>query len=170
MSIEKEGYCLPRCVFLVFSVNKLIQGHGIHERVAPFLFPCRALTAVQLLLRGIETRASTNAVPCISDPSLPQIPEGKRFFIASNLHNNEQLLPHFTLQLLSLLQQLPKGSTYVSIYESGSTDRTGVHTCSHDCWLFFGVTRSSAQADFFDNRVRSTPPDTTAILHLQGLT
>ena len=86
----------------------------------------RAALAIQQVLLAIAARASANAVQCINDPSLPQIPEGKRYFIASNLHNNEKLLPHFTLQLLGLLQQLPKGSTYVSIYESGSTDRTGV--------------------------------------------
>lgn len=46
-------------------------------------------------------------------------------FLASNLHNNEDLLPHYILQLLQLIVSLPVGSSYVSIYESGSTDQTG---------------------------------------------
>lgn len=104
--------------FFLFILIKIVAQDTVPIR--------RASSAVQQLLLAVEGRANASAVQCINDPSLPQIPEGKRFFIASNLHNNEKLLPHFTLQLLSLLQQLPKGSAYVSIYESGSTDRTGV--------------------------------------------
>jgi alpha-1,3-mannosyltransferase len=50
--------------------------------------------------------------------------------LASNLHQNEALLPHYILQLLELLVGIPQGSAHVSIYESGSTDKTGgvMHT------------------------------------------
>jgi alpha-1,3-mannosyltransferase len=45
------------------------------------------------------------------------------YFIAANLKNNEELLPHFTQQLLTVASLL-HGSVFVSIYESGSTDDT----------------------------------------------
>ena len=51
---------------------------------------------------------------------------GSKIFLAANMHNNEDLLPHFTLQMLDLLSSRPSGSAFLSIYESGSTDRTGV--------------------------------------------
>ena len=62
---------------------------------------------------------------CIEDPTLPDSINGQRVLLASNLHNNEELLPHFILQLLQFIVSLPAGSSYVSIYESGSTDQTG---------------------------------------------
>lgn len=77
------------------------------------------------MLHEIEQAASRNAVPCAADATLPPAPAGARLFIASNLHDNEPLLPHYTLQLLQLLVALPPNSAYVSLYESGSADRTG---------------------------------------------
>lgn len=65
---------------------------------------------------------------CIEDATLPDSVDGQRILLASNLHNNEELLPHYILQLLQLIVNLPAGSSYVSIYESGSTDQTGVRT------------------------------------------
>lgn len=127
------------CVQTVYSIHQ----EDVRHNFVPIR---RASLAVQQLLLAIEARTIANAVQCIKDPSLPQIPEGKRFFIASNLHNNEKLLPHFTLQLLSLLQQLPKGSTYVSIYESGSTDRTGVFSRFWRHHRLFGKLHSSTSA------------------------
>ena len=53
---------------------------------------------------------------------------GNKILLAANMHNNEDLLPHFTLQMLDLLSRLPLGSAFLSIYESGSTDSTGVQT------------------------------------------
>ena len=52
------------------------------------------------------------------------VSQGK-VLLAANMHNNEDLLPHFTLQLLQLLIALPRGSAFVSIYESDSKDNTG---------------------------------------------
>ena len=51
-----------------------------------------------------------------------------KVLLAANMHNNEDLLPHFTLQMLDLLSKLPLGSAFLSIYESGSTDSTGVQS------------------------------------------
>ena len=52
----------------------------------------------------------------------------KKVLLAANMHNNEDLLPHFTLQMLDLLSRLPLGNAFLSIYESGSTDSTGVQS------------------------------------------
>lgn len=92
----------------------------------------RAWAAAQQLLLGIEQHAARDkgGVPCWEDPTLPPLPAGQRFFMASNLHNNEALLPHYTKQLLLLLAAAPRGSCYVSIYESGSSDRTGARRAS----------------------------------------
>lgn len=51
--------------------------------------------------------------------------DGSKILLAANMHNNEDLLPHFTLQMLDLLSRRPTGSAFLSIYESGSTDSTG---------------------------------------------
>ena len=45
--------------------------------------------------------------------------------LAVNLRNNAALMPHYTLQLMALLVARPVGQTFLSIYESGSTDGTG---------------------------------------------
>ena len=45
--------------------------------------------------------------------------------LAANVHNNEELLPHFILQLSHLLSVLPHGTAFLSVYESGSSDASG---------------------------------------------
>ena len=71
--------------------------------------------------------------PCAWDPSMPlDLHNNKKVLLAANMHNNEDLLPHFTLQMLHLLASLPLGSAFLSVYESGSTDSTG--TDDHACW------------------------------------
>ena len=45
--------------------------------------------------------------------------------MAANMHNNEEVLPHFILQLIHLFAVLPPETAFLSIYESGSTDSTG---------------------------------------------
>lgn len=69
-------------------------------------------------------------VSCTMDSTLlsETSDSGNKILLAANMHNNEDLLPHFTLQMLDLLSRLPLGSAFLSIYESGSTDSTGVQT------------------------------------------
>lgn len=55
--------------------------------------------------------------PGVADPS-------QRVMVALNLHNNEDVMPHMVRQLLHLVAQLGPQRAFVSIYESGSTDRT----------------------------------------------
>ena len=86
---------------------------------------CRSIQAVHTLIAGIRSRRIEPYIDCVTDPTLPESLGGQRIFLASNLHNNEDLLPHYILQLLQLIVRLPVGSSYVSIYESGSTDETG---------------------------------------------
>ena len=69
--------------------------------------------------------AGTPAVPCLLDQTLPTPPKDKKIFIASNLHNNAALMPHYITQLLLSVVSLTPGDTFVSLYESGSTDATG---------------------------------------------
>ena len=47
------------------------------------------------------------------------------FFIAANLYNNADLMPHFITQLLHLIIVLPPHTVYLSVYESNSVDDTG---------------------------------------------
>lgn len=72
-------------------------------------------------------------VSCKMDSTLllDMADSGNKILLAANMHNNEDLLPHFTLQMLDLLSKLPLGRAFLSIYESGSTDSTGVRrrTC-----------------------------------------
>ncbi|KAJ1826564.1 hypothetical protein LPJ56_002114, partial [Coemansia sp. RSA 2599] len=45
-------------------------------------------------------------------------------FVAVNLHNSEHILPNMAAQLLALADVLGHRQVFLSIYESGSTDRT----------------------------------------------
>ena len=54
----------------------------------------------------------------------------ERYLVAANMHNNEEVLPHFILQLIHLFAVLPPETAFLSIYESGSTDSTGEVTPS----------------------------------------
>ena len=69
------------------------------------------------------------AVDCSLDPHLFTdsfgVDHNHRVLIAANMHNNEELLPHYIAQLVHVLSLLPYGSAFLSIYESGSTDGTG---------------------------------------------
>ena len=49
--------------------------------------------------------------------------------MAANMHNNEEVLPHFILQLIHLFAVLPPETAFLSIYESGSKDSTGGLSC-----------------------------------------
>lgn len=67
-------------------------------------------------------------VACPWDPSLEaDLPllKGRKYLIAANFRNNEELLPHVIVQIWHLLAILPQGSTFLSIYESDSSDSTG---------------------------------------------
>jgi hypothetical protein len=67
-------------------------------------------------------------VSCPWDPTLEaDLPllKGRRYLIAANFRNNEELLPHVIVQIWHLLAILPQGSTFLSIYESDSSDSTG---------------------------------------------
>lgn len=63
---------------------------------------------------------------CPHDPSLPtDAYSGKKIFIASNLHENEPLMPHYVYMLvLTILNFESFEDVYLSIYESGSVDKT----------------------------------------------
>ena len=99
---------------------------------APDSDPWHNSNGLQLLTRKVSAvllafSSAKPVVPCTWDQTLPigtAVTQG-RVLLAANMHNNEDLLPHFTLQLLQLLFVLPRGSAFVSIYESDSKDNTG---------------------------------------------
>ncbi|TXT04902.1 hypothetical protein VHUM_03985 [Vanrija humicola] len=47
-----------------------------------------------------------------------------KYFIAANLYNNEDLVPHWSDQVIKLAEHLGPSNTFVSIYESNSKDKT----------------------------------------------
>lgn len=49
---------------------------------------------------------------------------GQRYFIAANLFENEAILPHWSQELLRLIEVLGRGNVFVSIFENGSRDAT----------------------------------------------
>ncbi len=49
----------------------------------------------------------------------------EKYYIASNLYNNELILPGWIYQMKKLIKYLGKDNVYLSIYENGdSTDNT----------------------------------------------
>ncbi len=57
--------------------------------------------------------------------ALAQIPSNTRYMFVANLKDNAAVMPHFAHQLLVAAQLLP-GSSFISLYESGSTDNTNL--------------------------------------------
>lgn len=90
-------------------------------------------TKLQALVSKIST-ATPPDVTCSWDSTLHTSSHlgtdgSQKYLIAADMHNNEELLPHFTTQLLHFLALMPTRSVFLSLYESGSTDSTGVvHT------------------------------------------
>ena len=81
-----------------------------------------------LLLNGVldDIFFADQVADCPSDPSLPSdVYKGKKIYIASNLHENEPLMPHFVYMLITTILNFESfEDLFVSIYESGSEDRT----------------------------------------------
>ncbi|RKP20245.1 hypothetical protein ROZALSC1DRAFT_5427, partial [Rozella allomycis CSF55] len=48
----------------------------------------------------------------------------KKYFIAANLHNNQEVLPKWCSTLLKFSNYVGNQNVHVSIYESGSNDKT----------------------------------------------
>ena len=71
----------------------------------------RSLHAVQTVITSIDSRRVKPVVDCIVDSTLPVSINGQRVFLASNLHNNEELLSPLTScsssSSLSAFQQAP---------------------------------------------------------------
>lgn len=64
--------------------------------------------------------------PTLHGNSLLGLEGTQKYLLAADMNNNEALLPHFMSQLLHFLSVMPQGSVFVSLYESGSTDSTGI--------------------------------------------
>ena len=90
--------------------------------------------AVVYLLTAIQQCDFQQAeVACVLD-SLPAAAPAQRVFIAADVINSAHLMPHFITQLLLTTVTLNAQTTFLSIYESGSTDATGAvlrQSCMH---------------------------------------
>ncbi|KAL3158330.1 hypothetical protein ABBQ38_010571 [Trebouxia sp. C0009 RCD-2024] len=97
--------------------------------------------ALQSAFRVAVLSTAKPIVRCKTDSTLPLLmsDDGSKILVAANMHNNEDLLPHFTLQMLELLLSHPSGSAFLSIYESGSTDSTGVLMPAELGWRCFKI-------------------------------
>ena len=81
--------------------------------------------AVVYLLTAIQRCGPQQAeVPCVLD-SLPAAASAQRVLIAADVIDSAHLMPHFLTQLLLTAVTLDSHATFISIYESGSTDATG---------------------------------------------
>lgn len=109
------------------SVVRLLSALG--ESRAAVLGTCVKVCDCHESLRFVLGRTAAQtllASTMLQDTTLPSsVPYG-RLLVASNLKDNSLLLPQYILQLLITVGgALPEASTFVSVYESGSTDSTG---------------------------------------------
>lgn len=82
---------------------------------------CAYLLLICFTLNEIRLALSPKA---FADPDNFGGSSDQRIFIASNLHNNEEVLPFYSMALQQLVKRLGKDNTFVSIYESHSKDKT----------------------------------------------
>ena len=85
------------------------------------------LAETRALLADLAT--ASEVVECSWDASLSLdglYASKERVLLAANMRDNEELMPHFLLQTLHTLALLPQDQAFLSIYESGSGDSTGM--------------------------------------------
>ncbi|KAJ3089875.1 capsular associated protein [Quaeritorhiza haematococci] len=75
------------------------------------------LSTQNKLCAGAQSRESIERYKYLA--SLPD-----KYFIAANFHNNEAVLPDFIAQLLQLVEFFGPDRLFVSVFESGSKDKT----------------------------------------------
>lgn len=73
---------------------------------------------------GSDLDDMTSLIKISSTPASSPQQQSMKVFIASNLYNNEEILPAYTSSLKKLIHHLGPDNVYVSIYESHSTDHT----------------------------------------------
>eukprot|EP00877_Chromochloris_zofingiensis_P010922 jgi/Chrzof1/6083/Cz17g09030.t1 len=86
--------------------------HGLGKPI-----PCRLDDSLVFEIRQLESNRTTAA----NDQSQHATPS---YFFAANLYNNDEVIPHFIFSLIQTLLRLPNNRTFVSVYESGSSDDT----------------------------------------------
>ena len=88
-------------------------------------------------LGGIERDA--HVLECDKDSGVldVELPVDGMVLLSANLHNSEEIMPNFILQLLRAVGRVPQGGMGVSIYESGSTDQTWIWLDALRCLLDF---------------------------------
>ena len=98
-----------------------------------------------LQVKGIlaDLSVAQPVIDCAWDPTLHTTfgAADQKYLLAADIHNNEELLPHYIIQLVHLLTVMPHGSTFLSVYESGSTDSTGA--CMRVTWCMRAVVQTA---------------------------
>lgn len=82
---------------------------------------CIHVSFLLFTLRQVRSDLDSSTV---SARSVAKSKKDNKIFIASNLHNNQDVLPHYSAALQQLVQLIGIDNTYVSIYESHSSDKT----------------------------------------------
>ena len=126
---------IQRADLAPYRVLKIIEACDQHANLTCKMVPITLLAQRMWTSRFAKRPASCRShgeestvfsFPAIvQDSTLPGLPK-QRTFIAANLKEVEDLMPHYVLQLLIAVSLLPKDQAYVSIYESGSHDNTGL--------------------------------------------
>ncbi|KAK9812593.1 hypothetical protein WJX72_000003 [[Myrmecia] bisecta] len=104
-------------------------GDVAHSRGIQFDEHSTEFAALLSQVKGIlgDLALAQPVVDCSWDPTLHTSfgAADQKYLVAADMHNNEAVLPHYIIQLVHLMTVMPQGSTFLSVYESGSTDSTG---------------------------------------------
>ena len=130
LSASEREPAIQRADLAPYRVLKIIEACDHHANLTCKMVPVTLLAQRMWTSRLAKRPASfaenlTVSPAIVQDSTLPGLPK-QRTFIAANLKQVEDLMPHYVLQLLIAVSLLPKDQAYVSIYESGSHDNTGM--------------------------------------------
>ena len=133
LSASEREPAIQRADLAPYRVLKIIEACDDHANLTCKMVPVTLLTqrlwTSQYAKRPASCRSHVEELTVfpaiVQDSTLPGLPK-QRTFIAANLKESEDLMPHYVLQLLIAVSLLPKDQAYVSIYESGSHDNTGM--------------------------------------------
>ena len=133
LSASEREPAIQRADLAPYRVLKIIEACDHHAnltcKMVPVTLLAQRMWTPQLAKQPASCRSHVEKLTVfpaiVQDSTLPGLPK-QRTFIAANLKEVEDLMPHYVLQLLIAVSLLPKGQAYVSIYESGSHDNTGL--------------------------------------------
>ena len=133
LSASEREPAIQRADLAPYRVLKIIEACDHHAnltcKMVPVTLFAQRMWTSQVAKQPASCRGHVEKLTVfhavVQDSTLPGPPK-QRTFIAANLKEAEDLMPHYLLQLLIAVSLLPKDQAYVSIYESGSHDNTGM--------------------------------------------